>query len=527
MAASPSPVPPGPARPASVASTASTVKRASAGGAASPLVAYSEFHPLSDHEQSFFDQYREDVSELASLRSHVLGLDAQVGLLRQQVLALVDSELARFHAAATRIQARWRGFTARKRAGIVLRRGANSPRPASVIEPPSLTRARSASPPPTAVADAAPVSAITRVIYVAPPALRALWSACARIGGCGSAAPTTTHSRAASAEPLSHATSSWEWDLIRGITSPDNDVADDAAAAAVTIQRVVRGHLVRLAVRRYQTQAAAVSARAVRTHLAPVERAVAGVKGQLALLEERLEAQAGELAALRATVAAVVAENRRMAGFVRHVAARSIQAKWRSLKSPAATKPKAKRRPAPLRKPASAAAHYHASHAPAANLLGSLTDSDSEDGEGEGDTTTATLFSPPSPSPIRVVAGPGSAPPAPHAGSGWPTARNAWSGLAMPSPIHPPPPPPPALHVSEDEVGNTSMQSEFEASFLSRLAEEGLPSSSGRRRGSMVPETVLEVESGVSVDDFNYLRAEVESLRETVDRLTGVRGGGN
>ncbi|KAJ3359232.1 hypothetical protein GGF32_009525 [Allomyces javanicus] len=174
---------------------------ATPGADATALPATSEFQALSDHEQSYLDHYCHDVSAIHDLTARVHALQAHMRVLRAQVQMLVDAELRPYHTAATLIQAHWRGYRVRKRWPGLQRTRAQRAVNHRAPPPPVLT-------PPTPSDEARG--------HGVPAALVDLWARCARIGG--SPPP-----------PL-------------GGPDPRTTVA------AVTIQRHVRGHLVRRAV---------------------------------------------------------------------------------------------------------------------------------------------------------------------------------------------------------------------------------------------------------------------------------------
>ncbi|KAJ3359241.1 hypothetical protein GGF32_009534 [Allomyces javanicus] len=176
---------------------------ATPGADVTALPATSEFQALSDHEQSYLDHYCHDVSAIHDLTARVHALQAHMRVLRAQVQMLVDAELRPYHTAATLIQAHWRGYRVRKRWPGLQRTRAHRTVNDRAPPPPVLT-------PPTP-SDKARGHGV-------PAALVDLWARCARIGG---------------SPP-------------RPLDNPDSRTT----VAAVTIQRHVRGHLVRRAMAR-------------------------------------------------------------------------------------------------------------------------------------------------------------------------------------------------------------------------------------------------------------------------------------
>ncbi|ORZ36574.1 hypothetical protein BCR44DRAFT_1432162 [Catenaria anguillulae PL171] len=390
------------------------------------LTAYSEFQPLSAHDLAVLDHYQADAADLLAVRSHLIALDAQVRTLRSQVLVLVDADLAKYHAAATRIQAAWRGTKGRQ---SVRKSRINVPVrvPAEVVAGKKHAQALSSSP-----------------VAATDPEARA--------------------SAAALAARLAPIESGFA-----DLASTVDQLASQLSAFIASSSSSSSPHTDQQA----QRSPTAASFRSVTPRPSPPH--------DLDRLHRQVMVQELQVEKLREALAKVMADNARMRGVVKSAAARTIQAKWKS------TRPK----------------------------------------------------------PTQTQPGPSTPPPATATSSDLSTASSSRAARFGAAPVSPSPICPRIRQPIFDPQTPTTLggAAATEESFLDQVARKtSRRGSTATKRHSvmMSPRNVMSgIDSGsdggheedgdgegkwVSVDDFNYMRAEVELLRAELDRVVAMVG---
>ncbi|KAJ3370659.1 hypothetical protein GGF31_003973 [Allomyces arbusculus] len=500
---------------------------ATPGADATALPATSEFHALSDHEQSYLDHYCHDVSAIHDLTARVHALQAHMRVLRAQVQMLVDAELRPYHAAATVIQAHWRGYRLAPSneacahavpAALVdlwarcARIGGSPPAPLDDPDPRStvaavaiqrhfrghlvrraVIRARAAVPrhhPHLAVrqcaaqmrlltADvmglrraAAPITVPTSVAVssttvadgTTPPAFIVQAD---RLAADLAALHTQTASLAADhttlTDQLTRTTS--RIDRIDTAHAATSRTLADLRETVITIREDLTHVTAELA-----ALLAAPPADARRdvdaTPTPGLADDVHALTLENAALADRVELQAMEIRQLRSLLAAVADRQAKDHAVVRHAAARTIQAAWRQ------TRVRKQQRKMPAaRRTAWTSAAAPVTPTPRARRRTRTTSSSS---------APPSLLTPAGAAAARVVPD------------------------ALLSPIRG------TLLDAEGGGGDESILSVAEESFLSRIEE-------GRRDAEMDAGHV------VSVEDFNYLKAEVEWLRKMVESIQAAQ----
>ncbi|KNE61872.1 hypothetical protein AMAG_07144 [Allomyces macrogynus ATCC 38327] len=474
---------------------------ATPGADATALPATSEFHALSDHEQSYLDHYCHDVSAIHDLTARVHALQAHMRVLRAQVQMLVDAELRPYHAAATVIQAHWRGYRVRKRwPGLQQTRvwraaddRAPPPGPAPLMP---LHEARVHGVPAVLV-DLWAHGTSVAIWYAAPwPMPAPLFRATTRTSPCatpavptlpttdGITAPTvlahvdrlTADLAALHAQTASLATDHTSLTEQLSRTTARFDHVDAAHSATARTLADLRESVT--TIREDLTHVTAELAALLATPPADARRDVdatptPGLADDVhaltlenAALADRVELQAMEIRQLRSALAAVADRQSRDHAVVRHAAARTIQAAWWQHRMR-----KQQRKIAAVRRTAWTSAAAPVTPTPRARRRTRTTSSSS---------APPSLLTPVGAAAARVVPD------------------------ALLSPIH--------GTLMDDGTGDESMLSVAEESFLSRIEE-------GRRDAEMDAGHV------VSVEDFNYLKAEVEWLRNMVESMQAAQQG--